>query len=240
MSEAAPRQGLAARLLRSAEGRVTALRPQIPASSWANAAKDTPLLERTGETQASAPAAPRRSADQPAPETAPRKALAEPEPLRLMLSEPPPLAANLDSDAEPRASNRPVRANPAMAKDSLVPAPAQRAEERRADSLSSALMQLLGPDAAETAGAPEAQPQRRAPVAAGPPVSTASAPAETASACLDAGPRAAPDPAPLQIHIGELIIAPDPRPPLHQAAPAAWEPPLSLADYRASRGREQG
>jgi hypothetical protein len=45
----------------------------------------------------------------------------------------------------------------------------------------------------------------------------------------------------LQIHIGELVIAPEPRAPMREAPPpAAWEPPMSLAHYRASRSRERG
>jgi hypothetical protein len=111
-----------------------------------------------------------------------------------------------------------------------------RFEERRADSLSTAVLQLIGPPmAAAHAGVPTPEP-RRAPDAsatARPGDPGAPVPAQTMDAAA-AGPT---EQAPLQIHIGELVIAPEPRAPVRETA---WEPPLSLADYRASRSRERG
>ena len=45
--------------------------------------------------------------------------------------------------------------------------------------------------------------------------------------------------APLNIHIGEIVIAPDPaRPRAETPARDQWQPPLSLDEYRAQRTRE--
>ena len=66
MSDGAPRQGLAARLLHRAEGRVTALRPQIASIFSADAAQEVPRLERTEEVAATPPASLGHAPDLPA------------------------------------------------------------------------------------------------------------------------------------------------------------------------------
>jgi hypothetical protein len=244
MSEGVPRQGFAARLLRRAEGRVTALRPQIASIFSADATQETPLLKRTEEIAETPPASPSHAPNLPAAAAAPQ-ARPESAPFRLMPGEPPHVApANLRPDAARPASDPEIEAAARIPTDPPLPAAAARAaasprfEERRAGSLSSAMMQLLGPQMAETypgAPAPEPQPALDALAATGSAVPVAAAPAATSAA-------AAPtEQAPLQIHIGELVIAPEPRAPVREPAPrAAWEPPLSLADYRASRSRERG
>lgn len=254
MSEGAPRQGLAARFLRRAEGRVTALRPQMASTFSAEAAQEAPLLERTEEIAANPPASPRRVPDPPAA-AAPHQSRPEPEPFRLIPGEPPHVPpANLRPDADRPVSDPEVEPGARVPADSPLPATAARAaaspplprverplrfDERRADSLSTAVMQLLGPQVAEThKGAPTPEP-RPAPEAF---ASTFAVPAAPAPPATMGTAAAAPtEQAPLQIHIGELVIAPEPRAPVREAGPrAAWEPPMSLADYRASRSRERG
>ena len=46
-------------------------------------------------------------------------------------------------------------------------------------------------------------------------------------------------PAGVTIHIGEIVIAPEPRAASDTGPRPAWQPPLSLSDYRASRARER-
>lgn len=51
--------------------------------------------------------------------------------------------------------------------------------------------------------------------------------------------RAASEPG-LTIHIGEIVVAPEPRTAGRKATPRpAWQPPMSLAEYRATRARER-
>lgn len=254
MSEGAPRRGLAARLLRRAECHVTALRPQIASAYSADAAQEAPLLERTQEIAATPPASPRHAPNLPAA-AAPPESRPEPEPFRLMPGETPHVPpANPRPDAAWTTSDPEVEAEAWVPTDSRFPAAAARAapwpplprverplrfEERRADSLSTAVMQLLGPQMAETspgAPTPEPRPALDAFATTGLAVPVAPVPAAT----MDAAAAAPAEQAPLQIHIGELVIAPELRAPVREAAPrAAWEPPLSLADYRASRSRER-
>jgi hypothetical protein len=252
MSDGAPGPGLAARLLRRAEGRVTALRPQIASTFSADAAQEAPRLEQTGEIAATPPATPRHAPDMPAAAPPPQSRTG-PELFRLMPGEPPHVppaisrpdtaqpASDIDADAQvPTDSGLPGTAARAAASPSLERGKRPpRFEERRADSLSAAVTQLLGPQVAWTyPGAPMPDPPP-APDAfattglAGP---VATVPAAT----MDSAAAAPTEQGALQIHIGELVIAPEPRAPVHEAAPrAAWEPPLSLADYRASRSRER-
>jgi hypothetical protein len=123
-----------------------------------------------------------------------------------------------------------------IARDAAVP---PRSELRRADSLSSAVMQLLGPQPGENSfGAPAPEPQ---PAPGGIETSRFGTPVTPEPTWGVNSPDAGPaDQAPLQIHIGELVIAPEQRAPVREEAPRkVWEPPLSLADYRASRSRER-
>jgi hypothetical protein len=254
MSDGAPRQGLAARLLHRAEGRVTALRPQIASTFSADAAQEAPRLERTEEVAATPPVSPRHAPDLPAA-AAPPQSRAGPELFRLMPGEPPHVqpAISRPDTARP-ASDPEIEADGRAPTDSALPAAAARAaaslslkrgkraprfEERRADSLSAAVMQLLGPQVAGTypgAPTPEPPPTPDAFATTGFAVPVATVPAAT----MESAAAAPTEQAALQIHIGELVIAPAPRAPVHEAAPrAAWEPPLSLADYRASRSRER-
>lgn len=255
MSDGAPRQGLAARLLHRAEGRVTALRPQIASIFSADAAQEVPRLERTEEVAATPPASLGHAPDLPAA-AAPPQYRPGPGVFRLMPGVPqqvPP--AILRPDAAQPASDSEIEADGRAPTDSPLPAAAARAaasvslergkrpprfEERRADSLSAAVMQLLGPQVAGPhpgAPTPNPPPAPDALATAGFAVPVATVPAAT----MDSAAAASSEQAALQIHIGELVIAPEPRAPVHEAAPrAAWQPPLSLADYRASRSRERG
>jgi hypothetical protein len=271
MSDGAHRQGFATRLLHCAQGRVTALRPQIASAFYADPAQEVPLIERIGEIAATPQASPHQSPSRPIEaepprsphqppsrpaEAAPPRSRPEPEPFRLVPDEQPPVrSAHLRPDPARAESDPEVEANARVPADPPLPGadprpvasqrrprvePPLRFEERRADSLSAAVAQLLGPTVAETSpGAPTPDPRP----AADPFATTAFAfpvvPVQAATMDMPAvGPT---EPAPLQIHIGELVIAPEPRPPVHETGPrAAWEPPLSLADYRASRSRERG
>lgn len=248
MSKSAPDQGFAARLLSRAEGRVCALRPKLNNTFGAETAHAGPLLELSEEVAAapstSAPEAPsalHRSVMDPASESA--------TPLHLMPGERPEVRA-LQGASEPQLlSPDTVVAAPPPSVDRTATAASQspaemppsrvdrslRFEERRSDTLLAAVTQLLGPQSAADAAAPSAEPR------GWPDRFAADNPAAAFDRDWGSGaPISTSEQPPLQIHIGELVIAPEPRAPQHEAAaPAAWAPPLSLADYRASRTRAQ-
>lgn len=252
MSAQAPTTGLAARLLARADGQVSALRPQIAATYAAAPDATAPIVERTEEIAVGPAPSPPLARDS-ARSAAPRPP-ADPEPLRLMPEariELPlpravpasvaeaaddPVAATGDArlaDPQPFAGRQPGA--PPAEQTPQPPRDFPRAQpgERAADSLSAAVRQLLGPAAAAAPPA-AALPNRSAPPATARPGRTDSpAGAPPPAAAAPAG-----GPSPLHIHIGELVIAPEPRAPQREAAPAApWAPPLSLAEYRASRER---
>lgn len=245
--------GLAARLLDRADGGVSTLRPRIPQIFAAEQARAAPMLERTEEVAAAPPASsPRRDAPVAAPPPAVATAAATVA-QRLMpsLAAPAPqVAAGADDPAiDPHpATPAPTPTPDAPATPITWPAPgpmsdpgsppAARAQPRprQTDSLSAAVMQLLAPDTMAPAAAREAEPDRsrdRAQVQSNRPAVLA------VSAQAPASERAPTEPG-LTIHIGEIVVAPEPRPAAREAAPRpAWQPPLSLAEYRATRTRER-
>lgn len=254
MSADAPATGLAARLLRRAEGQVGALRPQLAATYSAAPEAAAPMIEWTEEIAAGpAPSPPKPRA--PIPAAAPWVP-ADAEPLRLMpapqgdLTLPPKVPATMAEAAPPAttmgeaqphvpapsAGQQPDASPLAVAPLAPHEAPRARRGERAADSLSAAVLQLLGPTVTTA-------PLAKAATSPGQPDPAAPArPGQAVPHATDTLPGAASVPAgnapPLHIHIGELVIAPEPRAPQRDAAPAAsWVPPLSLADYRASRER---
>ena len=104
------------------------------------------------------------------------------------------------------------------------------------DSLVAAINQLLGSDQP----APDQRDQ------SGP------APAANSASLSQVGDRAVAKDLPpasrqdrsepaLRIHIGEIVIAPEPGPPstAERLAAPAWQPPVALAEYRAARARER-
>lgn len=245
MSDSAARPGLAARLISSAQGGVTALRPQLANRFAAEGGGDPPLLERTEQVAASAPAAPPRAENAPRA-LATKRATAEDPPFRLMPAE--PALAQADADPAALPSDGQIEAGPVAATgsppapssaspDNLAPPPIPTPPVRgepRGDSLSAAVIQLLGTQSAAGETVAPAPPLRSDELA----TSRFAEPAATAPAATTrGGPGEQP---PLQIHIGEIVIAPEPPAPLRERAPSpAWQPPLSLADYRASRARER-
>ncbi|MCW4460946.1 hypothetical protein OK349_04450 [Sphingomonas sp. BT-65] len=253
MSGARPSAGLAARLLDRADGGVSTLRPSIAQTFAAEQARGAPVLERTEEVAAPPPVSPqRRDASAPVVSAAPT---ASPALQRLMppLAPLAPLVATQASEAaiEPSSSALPAAAAPAAPQDPIAQAHAgaasspvllpphgvQRAQPhpRQTDSLSAAVMQLLAPDYVPPAAAPgTTSPPVREDVqmrSDRPAVPAVSAP-------MPASARA-PEPG-LTIHIGEIVVAPEPRPAAREPAPRpVWQPPLSLAEYRATRARER-
>lgn len=252
MSAQAPATGLAARLLARADGQVSALRPQIAATYAAAPDATAPIIERTEEIAVGPAPSPPLAPDS-ARSAAPRTPT-DPEPLRLMpearIELPLPRAvpasvAEAADDAmvamgearltDPRPSAERESAAPPAEPRPQPPRDFPRAQpgERAADSLSAAVLQLLGPAAAAAPPA-AASPDRPTPPATAWPGGT-DTPSDSP---LPAAAAPAGGPPPLHIHIGELVIAPEPRAPQREAAPAApWAPPLSLAEYRASRER---
>ena len=104
----------------------------------------------------------------------------------------------------------------------------------RSDNLTAAVMRLLDPSAA---GADEPGPPRLAPQAERPARLEAR---ESVGAGRPADPTPSDaSPAGVTIHIGEIVIAPEPRAASDTGPRPAWQPPLSLSDYRASRARER-
>ena len=260
MSEApAPTGGFAARLLDRAEGRVTALRPGIAPVFAAEQARAAPVLERSedaptaladqaeqGEARAELPRSPAATAGSPAPEFRLMPVSSERAESR-QVAEPQP-----DTEGEPAALRPdPAQANqPAaphlIAAESLAgdptgprrlrPAPLR---PKRGGSLSAAVMQLLGES---SSGTEEAGPANASPFPPEPQRGRGEAlHAERESGASAAQASSDPSSAPaLTIHIGEIVVAPEPG----AAAPIApspppWQPPLSLSEYRARRAQER-
>ena len=251
--------GFTARLLDRAEGRVSALRPGIAPVFAAEQARAAPVLARS-EEMPTVPAA--QAAQRDARAELPRSPVATagshaPE-IRLMpnsseraesrqIAEPQP-----DTEGEPAALQPdPAQAHePAaqlrIATESLLGEPSDPDRLRptplrpkRGDSLSAAVMQLLGESGSGTAdagpaiagtfppephrGVRESLPTEREPGAS--------------AAQLPIDPVAAPA---LTIHIGEIVVAPEPGPASPAApSPPPWQPPLSLSEYRARRAQER-
>ena len=96
---------------------------------------------------------------------------------------------------------------------------------RRPDSLSAAIAQLLAPEGHAT---PE-------PAARSPALPATDMGEPTLAGGAEPAARGG-----LTIHIGEVVIAPEPRAPQREKAQGpAWQPPLSLAEYRETRARER-
>lgn len=252
MSAQAPTTGLAARLLARADGQVSALRPQVAATFAAAPDATAPIIERTEEIAVGPAPSPPRPHD-PVRKDAPRPP-ADPEPLRLMPDariELPlpravpasvaeaaddPVAATGDArlaDPQPFAGRQPGAPPAEQTPQPPRDFPGARPGERAADSLSAAVLQLLGPAAAAAPPAAASLDRPAPPATAWP-----GRPDTQSDAPLPAAAAPTGGPPPLHIHIGELVIAPEPRAPQREAAtPAPWTPPLSLAEYRASRER---
>jgi hypothetical protein len=254
MSETPASGGLTARLLDRVEGRVSALRPSLPPTFAAEQARKAPLLEITEEVPAALPTAPPATT---AVRAQSRAATASPPPAPRLMPPAAPADAPKGAPAFPAVVAAPLEAAPARARSELPAAQAAatpsdkpvgvdqpkliqaRPEPVRAsrpDSLTAAVMQLLDPSTAGT-GEPPAQPAAPRPE---PPAwhderqesLDGRAPADPAKAERPSGG--------VTIHIGEIVVAPEPRAPARHAGPrAAWQPPLSLSEYRASRARER-
>lgn len=253
MNDARPSAGLAARLLDRADGGVSALRPRIAQTFAPEQSRAAPLLERTEEVAASPPATPRRNTPAaPAPVATAPDASAPQE--RLMPPPAPPAsraAAQADEAAvepppgAPLPTSAPSAPASPIAQPSAGPAipvrPSPRdthraqPHPRQADSLSAAVMQLLAPDPAAPVAPREAT---LAPVRDNAPVGRERSAIPTVSAPVPIPAHAAAEPG-LTIHIGEIVVAPEPRPARETASRPVWQPPLSLAEYRATRARER-
>lgn len=246
MSEGASPGGFAARLLGRADGRFNALRPQIANTFAAEGSDGAPLLERSEEIAVQAP-----RAAEPAPPSA-RTRPAEPhesvQDLQLMPAavDPPELApvapAAARAEASPPAPHMVPKADEVsehaaitttevVTRETVIEQPSRVQPSQlgpRGDSLLSVVTQLLGPQLDEASARPGHE-------------ETASADPFRPAAPQAVDATAAPSPQqPLQIHIGELVIAPEPRALEPAAAPVPqWQPPLSLDAYRASRSRAQ-
>ncbi|WP_343519445.1 hypothetical protein [Sphingomonas sp.] len=252
MSDAPAPPGLAARLLERADGGVSTLRPRIAQTFAAEQARAAPLIERTGEVVAPPPPASLRP---DAPVGSPSAAVTQtvPSPTQRLMPPHVPAAPKLAAQTGPTA----IEPQPATAAAPLAPADAtappapgavpgpvpvssgstRRAQyrPRQTDSLSAAVMQLLAPDPAAPSATREAPPPPRTDT----PLRNDCPSPPTVSAPAPEPPRRASEPG-LTIHIGEIVVAPEPHPAPRQAAPRpAWQPPLSLADYRATRARER-
>lgn len=164
----------------------------------------------------------------PQPETHPRAA---PE-AGATRSDPPPEMTSPELPFAPEG-NQPVR-------DGATPPDTDRPPTVSVPDLQSALAAAVArltpsPEKDREPGLmPRAEPER--PVTATPPPGAPEAPALQSDDSIEA-------PAPLHIHIGEIVIAPDPQaPPASKAAsapqPPAWQPTLSLDDYREQRRKE--
>lgn len=254
MSDGASPGGFTARLLGRADGQFNALRPQIANTFAAEGGGGAPLLERSEETVVEAPHA--AEPGRPAASTSPAEQRQTVETPRLMpaVNEQPealtvaPVRADAPHPAQPATVT--FRQNPehTMASTAEVVGgiaavePLAQVQTRtqvqtqtqappvtpRGGSLLAVVSQLLGPQLLEASvpGAP-AEPATADPFNP--------SPAKISEAPAGASPQQ-----PLQIHIGELVIAPEPRAPEPAAMPTPqWQPPLSLDAYRASRSRAQ-
>ena len=248
MSERLAAGGLAARLLDRAEGRVAALRPSLPPTFAAEQAQGEPMLETTEEAPSRSPAAPpagsavsgesRETAVSPAPAPrlmppvvpleAPQTAPAAPDPVAALEAAAVEMLAPVAAGA-PSQSER-------VTEPRLVPARPQPVRPQGPDNLAAAVMQLLNPTP-PGAGEPGAQP-----------IAPLFEPTARRGEQRESfGEKVPVDPAPVDrsaggvtIHIGEIVVAPEPRaPPRESGAHPAWQPPLSLSEYRASRARER-
>ena len=257
--ERAPTGGFAARLLDRAEGRVTALRPGIAPVFAAEQARAAPVLERSEtvptapadqaaqrEARAELPRSPVATEGSPAPEfrlmpvsseRAESRQIAEPQPDAG--GEPAALQPDPAQASQPAAPH-PIAAESLAGEPSgpgrLRPAPLR---PKRGDSLSAAVMQLLGESGIGTAAAALAntgtfppEPHR----GLGEVLPSAREPGSSA-AQVTGDPAAAPA---LTIHIGEIVVAPESGPVSPSApSPPPWQPPLSLSEYRARRAKER-
>lgn len=245
MSETPTGSGFTARLLGRAEGQVTALRPQIANLFAAEGGNTAPLLERTEEMVTAPPPGP--TAMVPETQHAQTRVSVEmADPVTLMPRQPSEPAHTQFVPLVAQASDQGEQVGSITTQSPPQPAPAQEPPaqfaastetsaqppraEHSSDSLLAAVTQLLGPQfQTELASA---APQRED-------ASPADRFAATAAQGTDPSAPASQQ-QPLQIHIGELVIAPEPREPQPEAlAPAQWQPPLSLDAYRASRTRAQ-
>ena len=253
MSDAPAPGGLVARLLDRADGRVTALRPSVRPTFAAEQTRDEPFLETTEETPAAPPAASpvvtaspaeRHEAAAPLPPAPASRlmpvAAAAEAPQAAPVSAAAVAAPGEASAAPPRvepsapAADAPSDERPRAAEPRLVPVRSDPAGTHRSDNLTAAVMRLLDPSAA---GADEPGPPRLAPQAERPARLEAR---ESVGAGRPADPTPSDaSPAGVTIHIGEIVIAPEPRAASDTGPRPAWQPPLSLSDYRASRARER-
>jgi hypothetical protein len=113
----------------------------------------------------------------------------------------------------------------ATAEPRLVPGPHQASAQDRS-GIAAALRTLLDarPPNAAAGEVPVASAEARTPAMEG------DSPARPTTEFAGSG---------VTVHIGEIVVAPEPRggPPASAPRPA-WQPPVSLADYRASRARQ--
>ena len=248
--------GFAARLLNRAEGQVIALRPGIAPVFAAEQARAAPVLEPSEDVLTAPMAQPAARAELPRSSAATDSASA-PE-FRLMPVVAKSIAPRQIAKPQPGANAEPATFQPAPAQANEPAAPHAIAGEslsgepsaagrlrpaplrpKRGDSLSAAVLQLLGegtggPAAASAVNAGRFPPERHHGLDAALP--TTLEPGASA-ARVTADPAAAPA---LTIHIGEIVVAPEPGPSAHSAqSPPPWQPPLSLSEYRARRAQER-
>lgn len=243
----------AGRLLERAQGHVAALRPSLPPTFAAeqghgeapvrfaetSSAPGETAVEPLAGPAGAGPVAPRRlvpfaKAQDPVagrastarlalvPQEAPEAGLIPP--TEQASREPPGLRA-----AAAAPSTGPVGPatleRPAIMEPRLVPGSHPAASPQDRSGLAAALRSLLdpSPSAAATPVAPIAAAE------AGTSATEADSPAQPATQSAASG---------VTVHIGEIVIAPEPRGRPPESAPRpAWQPPVSLADYRASRAR---
>ena len=260
MSEApAPIGGFTARLLDRAEGRVTALRPGIPPVFAAEQARAAPVLERSEEvpTEPEAQAARHEGRAELPRSLAAADGSHAPE-FRLMPVAAERVEPRQIAEPQPDAEGEPALFRPSPAQANEPAAPLRIATEshpgvssgsgrlrstplrsKRGDSLSAAVMQLLGESSSGTA---EAGPAFAGTFSPEPQcVSSEGFPTErepgASAAHVAVDPASAPA---LTIHIGEIVVAPEPGSAAHSApSPPPWQPPLSLSEYRARRAQER-
>jgi hypothetical protein len=254
--------GFADRLLGRARGEPTPLRPKLvpfyaPMPETPEPVLDEPVPSAApAATRIEAPTGPLPPPAVAAPQAPRRREPVEPwselmpltraEPAPLMPAPPAPVVAGIPVATVPRRAEEPVQrtlaegaakppvppvgpvirvADPAPAPAQPTPAlspPAARSQPDIAAALALALARLTGPTAAPAERLMPPEP---------PPVD---APASRNTPRHDG-----PGPAPVHIHIGEIVVAADPPPSPPPAAPRRpdWSPVLTLEAYRASRQR---
>ncbi|MEM7614626.1 MAG: hypothetical protein AAF245_06245 [Pseudomonadota bacterium] len=263
MSGAEQQPGFAATLLARAKGEVSDLRPKI--TPYFGSTEPSDALPEITEEIAVAPdgtppaqtqrAQPLTEPDQPA-QQAPMPAEAVAEPVQEAPLMPSDAVAPATPAPEIQAADPPppgVMAAPLMpvpeppklevAAPTPIPTPIPNETPKPAEPATPAALpdvakQLAAALARLTSDPVEAQEQRLMPEA---PQAEPPAPQQPTAAENPAAPQADDDRSqPLTIHIGEVIVAPDPpapTPPQQRAPRPKWTPALTLDDYRTSRAR---